>query len=221
MVPMIADENLTAYLDGEADPELAREIEAALRSDPLLRERLLELEARDRTVRAAFDALLERPTPARLIQTARVSQPPAGRAAILPLRTQGLLRGAPPPPNGAPRGGRARIWVGVAIAAQAAVLAVAVLVMRPSTTPADYEALASSPPSPAANVMVTFRPDTRERELRAALVAVGAQIVGGPTEADAYLLSVPAASRARVIARLRSQAGVEMAEPLDAAQRAP
>jgi hypothetical protein len=39
--------------------------------------------------------------------------------------------------------------------------------------------------------------------------------VGGPTEADAYVLSVPMAQRAGALATLRRRADVVMAEPIE------
>jgi superfamily II RNA helicase len=62
-----------------------------------------------------------------------------------------------------------------------------------------------------------FRPDTTERDLRAALVADQARLVDGPTAAGAYVLSVPGARRAAILTALRRRSGVVMAEPIDAA----
>ena len=64
--------------------------------------------------------------------------------------------------------------------------------------------------------MVTiFRPETSERDIRAALADAGARIVDGPTGADAYVLSVPAAQRASALAKLKARPNVVMAEPVD------
>jgi hypothetical protein len=63
---------------------------------------------------------------------------------------------------------------------------------------------------------VVFRPNTPERALREILRASDARLVGGPTEADAYLLQVPAAARVKALARLRREARVVLAEPVDA-----
>ena len=67
-----------------------------------------------------------------------------------------------------------------------------------------YHALGSAPPPQSANVIAMFRADTTEHEMRKLLRANGATLVGGPTSADAYLLRVPAVSRATVLAKLRS-----------------
>ena len=78
-----------------------------------------------------------------------------------------------------------------------------------------YHALASPPPPAAANVIVIFRADATEEDIRDALKASGASIVGGPTAADAYLLRVSASQRPQALSRLRSDDDVQMAEPID------
>ena len=80
-----------------------------------------------------------------------------------------------------------------------------------------YRALGSAPPPPSANVVAIFRADTTEAQLRDLLKANGASLVDGPTDADAYLMRVPASSRAAVVARLKADRHVVMAEPIDKA----
>ena len=53
--------------------------------------------------------------------------------------------------------------------------------------------------------------------MRSALRQSGASLVGGPTDADAWLLSVPSAQRSVALARLRADREVVMAEPIDGA----
>ena len=118
------------------------------------------------------------------------------------------LRGGPP-------------WMGWAIAGQAALMALLLgLVLPHAAAPgagegARYHALAAAASPRPGNVVVMFRPDTPERDLRAALVADQARLVDGPTAAGAYVLNVPGARRAGVLAALRRRAGVVMAEPID------
>ena len=78
-----------------------------------------------------------------------------------------------------------------------------------------YHALGSAPAPAAANVIVIFRADATEEDIRDALKASGASIVGGPTAADAYLLRVSANQRSQALNRLRSDDDVQMAEPID------
>ena len=61
-----------------------------------------------------------------------------------------------------------------------------------------------------------FRADTTQSQLTALLRSNGASLVGGPTPADAYLLHVPAKSREQVLADLRADPHVLLAQPIDA-----
>jgi len=83
----------------------------------------------------------------------------------------------------------------------------------------DYRALGSASAAPAANLIVIFRPDATEQDMRSVLRASGASLVGGPTSADAYLLHVAAADRPTAIARLQSDRHVQMAQPIDGSAR--
>ena len=99
-------------------------------------------------------------------------------------------------------------------AAQVAFLAVGAWLVQPLSQPA-FVALGSSQTAASANIIVMFKPDAREADLRAALAANGASLVGGPTEADAYLLHVPAGSRPAVLAKLGADRNVTLAQPID------
>ena len=118
----------------------------------------------------------------------------------------------------------ARAWhtakrpgVAALIAAQLALIAftggLATYLSRPQ--PGTYQVLGSAPAAADANVVVMFRPDAREAELRRLLNANGASLVGGPTAADAYLLHVPAQARTGALARLRTRPEIVMAQPID------
>jgi anti-sigma factor RsiW len=104
-------------------------------------------------------------------------------------------------------------WMRWALVGQACLLLVLGGVVLQTGQPARYRALGAEPPPAAANMVVIFRPETRERELRALLGANHARLVGGPTEAGAYMLQVPAPERAAALARMRGQ--VVLAEPID------
>ena len=122
-------------------------------------------------------------------------------------------------------------WMGWAMAAQAAVmiLLVGVVWPRPGASPgpasgADarnqapaYHALGAAASPRTGNVVVMFRPDISERDLRAALLENQARLTDGPTAAGAYVLSVPGARRAEILTTLRRRPGVVTAEPIDPA----
>ena len=79
----------------------------------------------------------------------------------------------------------------------------------------DYHALGSAPAPAAANVIVIFRADSTEEDVRDVLRAAGASIVGGPTVTNAYLLHVAPGQRRIALAKLQSEDNVQMAEPID------
>jgi anti-sigma factor RsiW len=124
-------------------------------------------------------------------------------------RIRGAIRGA------AARPGKVAWFV----AAQAAVVVAAVMLSAPtSQQPALYRTLGSAPATATGNVIVMFRPDTAERDLRNTLVATGARVTDGPTAAGAYVLQVPQARRDAALAQLRRQADVILAQPIDTPQ---
>jgi anti-sigma factor RsiW len=112
----------------------------------------------------------------------------------------GLLAGAP--------------WLGWALAGPA-LAALTLVLVTPRTPAAAYHTLGARAAPASGDVVVIFRPEARERDLRAALKASGARLVDGPTAADAYVLHVAIAQRPAALAVLRRQSAVELAEPID------
>lgn len=84
----------------------------------------------------------------------------------------------------------------------------------PASGPASgpYRALGAAPPAQAA-LIVTFRPETPEQELRRIVRASGARVAGGPTATGAWLLDADGAA-ASVLQALRREPAVTLAEPL-------
>ena len=108
-------------------------------------------------------------------------------------------------------------WVRWAMAAQAVAIAgLLVLLARPAADNANYHVLGSGAVL-SGNLVVVFKPDTAERELRRVLLANGARVVDGPTDTDAYLLNVPIATRDRALLSLRAEPSVMLVESLQAA----
>jgi anti-sigma factor RsiW len=119
-------------------------------------------------------------------------------------RLQARLHRQPAPPP------RAR-WMPWALGLQSAALALVLtlwLQARPGAS--GYEGLSAAGTPAAADVLVMFRPDAAEQDLRVLLQAQGASIVAGPTETGAYQLRAPAAS----LDGLRRSPLVRLAEPL-------
>lgn len=110
-------------------------------------------------------------------------------------------------------------WLRWAVAAQLALLILAgaaLTLWHPAAAPsAQYRTLGAAPAPAEANIVVVFRPDIRESDLRRTLRDSQARLVGGPTAADAYLLHVDAAERALAVEHLRKQSTIVLAEPVD------
>jgi len=151
--------------------------------------------------------------------------PEAALARLLPqLETRAMPASAALP---AVPGWRARLaandarWLRVAMGLQFCAIAVlAALLLRPggeSGAPPDAYRVLGADAGTGSMLLVAFRPETPERELRRIVLASGARIVGGPTVTGAWMLSSADAADA-VAARLRSQPAVTLAEPLEARQ---
>ena len=111
-------------------------------------------------------------------------------------------------------------WLRWTLGAQfAAVLVLITLVVAPHAPDETYHALGSAGHTSAGNMVVRFRPDATEREIRMALKGAGARLVGGPTATDAYLLSVPVDREAAALATLRATPIVALVESRDGSTR--
>lgn len=65
------------------------------------------------------------------------------------------------------------------------------------------------------NLIVRFRPEATEQEMRRVLRNSEARLVYGPTTTDAYLLAVPAGLESEAVKRLRSERAVLLVESLN------
>lgn len=141
---------------------------------------------------------------ARLRSQLDASQRTAKRHALSALSDflAGMARGNPP-------------WMRWALAAQLAVIVgLGVLLMPQYGQIAAYRALGMSK-NTIGNVVVVFKPETTEQELRRILHASGARVVDGPTVTDAYLLKVADPQLPQALKGLRSEPNVVLAESLN------
>jgi hypothetical protein len=99
-----------------------------------------------------------------------------------------------------------------------AIVLLAALLAWPGAAVDGYRGLGAAP-TVGAQAVIVFRPETPERELRRIVRADGARIVGGPTVTDAYVLAFPEGLAAPLLARLRAEPAVLLAEPLGSAGR--
>src|SRR5471030_1632423 len=107
-------------------------------------------------------------------------------------------------------------WMRWAMAAQAVAIAgLVALLVRPAADNANYHVLGSGAVL-SGNLVVVFKPETAEKELRRVLLANGARVVDGPTDTDAYLLNVPLATRDHALLSLRAEPSVMLVESLQA-----
>jgi anti-sigma factor RsiW len=104
--------------------------------------------------------------------------------------------------------------VAMLAAAQLAFVVVAGATLLSLAQPA-YHSLGSAPPRAAGNVIVMFRADATEEDIRNVLRSAGASLVDGPTQANAYLLHVAPSQRQIALQKLQSDENVELAEAID------
>jgi hypothetical protein len=116
-----------------------------------------------------------------------------------------------PPPSVWMRYGRRLAWLAAAQAALILVLGVALFQNRPPV----YHTL-SAPSGGGSLFVVVFNPHISEAQLRQLVRASDARIVGGPTEAGAYLLRVPSERASSAQKTLHDSTEVTMVENLEA-----
>jgi hypothetical protein len=113
---------------------------------------------------------------------------------------------------------RAPGWARWGIAAEfAGIVMLAVWLAVPgSETAALYQTLGAPGARTAGvgTIAVEFVPETTESELRRIVQAAGGRVVDGPTASNAYVLQVPVGQREQVLARLRAEPAVVLAQPL-------
>jgi len=78
-----------------------------------------------------------------------------------------------------------------------------------------YHTLGSTPVPVTGNVIVMFRADATEQDIRNVLRSAGASLVDGPTPANAYLLHVSPRQRQLALKKLQSDDNVQLAQPID------
>lgn len=77
-----SDEILMAYVDGEVDEDMRRQIEAAMATDTSIAERVAKHRGLRAELGAAFDGVLDEPIPARLLDAANASVAKTAPASV-------------------------------------------------------------------------------------------------------------------------------------------
>ena len=111
-------------------------------------------------------------------------------------------------------------WVPLALGLQGVTMVAALTLAWWVAAPRDelYRGLGAAPNAPAANALVVFRPTASEADIRNALRANRAQLVGGPTATDGYLLYLSPLST-EALSRLRADHAVLRVESLESETR--
>lgn len=115
------------------------------------------------------------------------------------------------------------VWMRWTLAGQCALVAMlglSLLLVALSPEPR-YRTLggrAAAAGAPGGNLIVRFRPDATEQDMRSVLRDSEARLVYGPTTTDAYLLAVPAERVKAAVTRLRGARAVLLVESLDGAE---
>jgi hypothetical protein len=114
---------------------------------------------------------------------------------------------------------RRPVPLGWALIAQAAAIILVVGIGRvmPVNTAQtkQYHTLSSLVTPGSGNALVMFRSDLREWDLRRILRINRAELTGGPNVNGAYQVRVDPKTRDTVLARMRGDAGVTLAQPID------
>jgi len=111
-------------------------------------------------------------------------------------------------------------WTHWALLAQCVLVATlgGLLIVQQSPD-APYRALGGSagPPASASvgRLIVRFRPEATEQEMRRVLRTIQARLVYGPTTTDAYVLAVPVDLETAAVEQLRREQAVTLVESLD------
>ena len=109
------------------------------------------------------------------------------------------------------------LWLRWAVGLQFAAIGGMALVLALSAPRSDdYRALGAPARASAASVVVVFRADATERQIREALRDSDARLVDGPTVTGAYLLAVAPAQHGAALERLRREAAVLRVDSLEA-----
>src|SRR5512139_3112698 len=117
---------------------------------------------------------------------------------------------------------RRKVPVGWAVAAQlaaAALLGAIYLTNVPAPVSQTYHTLGAAPSRTSGNLVVVFRTDASEGDIRAALLRADARVVDGPTVSGAYVLHVADRDRDEALQQLRNSTDILLAEPIDAAAK--
>lgn len=206
------DLEIGAWLDGELDEDEANRMARLVASDEGVALRADRIRQLDGLVRQAIP---QEEIPEDLLKRLGLAETHTS-AEIVDLAAARLARAKPEQVNA----GTARRSTMYRIAAQIAfvtALGAAVTFWQFSTTrnDASFHTLSDAGRPVPANGIVVFAPNTDAATARAIAGSAGAALVGRPNEAGAWKLAMPAGRRDAVLASLRRDERVALAEAID------
>ena len=190
--------------DVESHLAACAECRAELAGQTQVRDAILREDVRQETAQTSFDQLW-----GRILEDESVTEAHAAKLAVAN-RAPTVARSP---------GGRTMRWLVAAVVLEGIGLATlsAMTWSNSQGLSADYRTL-STPESPlsAGQIRAVFSPDLKLRELQSLLATSKLSVVGGPTEAGVYTLSLDdtSASVDSALAGLRGNASVRFAEPI-------
>lgn len=201
-----------AWLDGELDEDGAAHMAKLVASDEGLALRAERIRHLDGLVRQAVP---EEEVPAELLERLGLASAPVS-AEVVDLSAARRARAEAAGTKAGPerRFNLSRLAAQVALVAGLG-LAVTFWQNTASERDAPFRTLSNAGHSAPANGMVVFAPGTDAAAARAIAGAAGAALVGTPNDAGAWKLAMPAGRRAAILASLRRDERVTLAEPID------
>lgn len=208
------DEALGAWLDGELNEDGAAEMAKLIASDEDLAMRAERIRHLDALLRQAVP---EEEVPAALLERLGLAEAPASATVVdMVAVRQARAEAAAIPVQAVRPSNLLRLAAQVALVAG---LGLAVLLWQSpggdANKDAPYRTLSNAGKATPANGMVMFAPGTDAVTARSIARSAGATLVGGPNEAGAWKLDMPVGRRDTILASLRNDKRVTLAEAID------
>lgn len=198
-----AEELLPWYVNGQLDEADRARVDAHLSSCAYCRKQL----ALERRLIDEFQAMAPEVESGWTRLRDRIERPEATR----------ITRPARPAPLAQSWAFLTRPAIAALAAAQFAFVVIASATLVSLGKPA-YHTLGSASAPATGNVIVMFRADATEQDIRNVLRSAGASLVDGPTPANAYLLHVAPNRRQIAVRKLQADDNVQLAQPIDGAR---
>jgi anti-sigma-K factor RskA len=182
--PQDVEELLPWYVTGRVSREEAKRIEAALKTNPDLADKLSQAQREREAVARAAEAVEPAPpeTLQRLLQQVETTRQRRVPRIDDRRETSGRLKAIM---------GRSAVWQAAFAAACVAIVALGARMYNPPV-PGEMGLSTSVTDAGSSALLVTFQPEAKAGDIAALLESVNATIVSGPKPGDAYVVQIPA-----------------------------